>query len=81
MSSMKHRMSRFALAALVFCGSCAGSVLANDYPKRPVAIILPAGAGASPDVITRLVAERLSQVWGQQAVVHNRPGGGGLIAT
>jgi len=72
--------SCLAVAALAVCAWGAAQSHANDYPKRPVTIIVPAGAGASPDVITRLVAERLSQAWGQQAVVSNRPGGGGVIA-
>ena len=53
---------------------------AQDYPARPVTLILPAAAGNSPDVVTRVVADRLSQMWKQQMVVINRPGAGGLIA-
>ena len=53
---------------------------AQDYPARPVTLILPAAAGNSPDVVMRVVADRLSQMWKQQVVVINRPGAGGLIA-
>jgi tripartite-type tricarboxylate transporter receptor subunit TctC len=81
MISMVQRMPRAALAALAVCTLGTGQAPANDYPKRPVTIIVPAGAGSSPDVIARIVAERLSQGWGQQAVITNRPGGGGMIAT
>ena len=81
MIRMMQRTSLLALAAVAVCVWGAEQPLANDYPKRPVTIIVPAGAGAGPDVITRIVAERLSQAWGQQAVVSNRPGGGGMIAT
>jgi tripartite-type tricarboxylate transporter receptor subunit TctC len=81
MIRMMQRTPRFALAALAICVWGTGQALANDYPRRPVTIIVPAGAGSGPDVIARLVAERLSQAWGQQAVVSNRPGGGGMIAT
>ena len=42
--------------------------------------ITPAAAGNSPDVVTRIVADKLSQMWKQQIVVLNRPGAGGLIA-
>jgi tripartite-type tricarboxylate transporter receptor subunit TctC len=55
--------------------------LAQSFPARPVTIISNAGAGTSPDVVARVVAERLSQIWGQQVVVVNRPGGGGIVAT
>ena len=54
---------------------------ANDYPKRAVTIVLPSGAGGGPDVVTRIVGDRLTNAWGQQAVISNRPGGGGMIAT
>ena len=53
---------------------------AQSYPAKPVLIIIPAAAGNSPDVATRLVADRLTQLWKQQVVVLNRPGAGGLIA-
>jgi tripartite-type tricarboxylate transporter receptor subunit TctC len=45
-----------------------------------VTFITPAAAGNSPDVVTRIVADRLTQMWKQQIVVLNRPGAGGLIA-
>ncbi len=54
--------------------------LAQDYPARPVTFITPAAAGNSPDVVTRVVADRLAQLWKQQIVILNRPGAGGQIA-
>lgn len=66
-----------ALAALVAASLTAQ---AQDYPSRPVTFITPAAAGNSPDVVTRIVADRLSQMWKQQIVILNRPGAGGLIA-
>src|SRR6187200_2700787 len=65
-----------AAAALVL----SAPVQAQDYPNKPVTFITPAAAGNSPDVVGRLVAEKLSQLWKQQAVIINRPGAGGLIA-
>jgi len=53
---------------------------AQDYPAKPVTIITPAAAGNSPDIVSRLLADRLTQLWKQQVVVLNRPGAGGLIA-
>jgi tripartite-type tricarboxylate transporter receptor subunit TctC len=53
---------------------------AQNYPTKPVTFIAPAAAGNSPDVVTRLVADRLTQLWKYQVVVINRPGAGGLIA-
>ena len=54
---------------------------AQAYPERPVRIIVPFGAGGANDVVTRIVATRLSDVLGQQVVVDNRTGAGGLIGT
>jgi tripartite-type tricarboxylate transporter receptor subunit TctC len=76
---------------LRFSVSCAAAVAvvallvhlpahAQDYPSKPVTFITPAAAGNSPDVVTRVVADRLTQIWKQQIVVLNRPGAGGLIA-
>ena len=45
---------------------------AQDYPSKPVTFITPAAAGNSPDVVGRIVADKLSQMWKQQAVVLNR---------
>jgi tripartite-type tricarboxylate transporter receptor subunit TctC len=76
-------MYRFA-SALLLAGllalASAASVAAQDYPTRPVTFVTPAAAGNSPDVIIRLVADRLTQLWKQQVIVINRPGAGGLIA-
>jgi tripartite-type tricarboxylate transporter receptor subunit TctC len=51
---------------------------AQAWPAKPVRMIVPTGAGSAPDVVARLVAERLSQAWGQGVVVDNRPGAGGI---
>jgi len=59
----------------------AGRASAQNYPTRPVKMIVPLPAGSSPDVRHRLIAQALSQLWGQQVIVENRPGGGGLIGT
>ncbi len=72
------RIATCSAAALVlFAGQPAR---AQDYPTRPVTVILPAAAGNSNDVATRLIAERLTQIWKQQVVILNRPGAGGAIA-
>ena len=66
-----------AAAALALTASAAP---AQDFPTKPVTFISPAAAGNSPDVVTRIVVEKLSQLWKIQGVVLNRPGAGGLIA-
>jgi tripartite-type tricarboxylate transporter receptor subunit TctC len=52
----------------------------QNYPARPVKIVLPLPAGSAPDIRARIIAEGLTRTWGQQVVVENRPGGGGIIA-
>src|SRR5665213_4159076 len=56
-----------------------GPAQAYDYPSKPVTIISPAAAGNSPDIATRVLADRLTQMWKQQVIVLNRPGAGGVI--
>jgi tripartite-type tricarboxylate transporter receptor subunit TctC len=53
---------------------------AQEWPQRPVKIIVPFPAGGNSDAVARIVAQRLSEVFGQQFVVESRPGAGGAIA-
>ena len=53
---------------------------AQDFPAHPVRLISDSAAGSAIDVTVRIVAEGLSRIWGQQAVVVNQPGAGGAIA-
>lgn len=74
-------LARHILALLAAAAAFATApAAAEDYPSRPVTFITPAAAGNSPDVATRVIADRLAGVWKQQVVVLNRPGAGGLIA-
>ena len=52
---------------------------ANGYPNRPIKMIVPFSAGLSPDVVARLIGDKLSQALGQPVVIDNRPGAGGMI--
>jgi tripartite-type tricarboxylate transporter receptor subunit TctC len=52
---------------------------AQKFPDRPVTIIVPSSPGNGPDIIIRSVAPKLAERWGQQVVIINRPGAGGLI--
>lgn len=57
-----------------------GAAAQQTYPARPVRIITPFPVGGGPDGVARMVAEKLTQAWGQPVNVDNRPGGNGFIA-
>jgi tripartite-type tricarboxylate transporter receptor subunit TctC len=68
--------------SLLIAASCASAAhAAGTYPDRPIRVIVPYTAGGSADVFTRAVGQKLSEAWGQQIVVDNRPGSGGVIGT
>jgi tripartite-type tricarboxylate transporter receptor subunit TctC len=54
---------------------------AQDFPSRPVRFVVPYAAGGSGDLLARLLGNKLASIWGQQVVVDNRAGAGGLIGT
>jgi len=68
------------LMALLGTSAVAGAQ-ATTYPERPVSIISSLTAGSGIDVVARIIAERLTQLWGKQVQVVNHPGAGGLVAT
>jgi tripartite-type tricarboxylate transporter receptor subunit TctC len=55
------------------------SALADNWPRQPVKMIVPVGAGSVPDAMARLVAEKMTQHLGKQVVTENRPGAGGIV--
>ena len=69
-----------AIGLLALAGIPPAKAQSANYPDKTVTIISDAGAGASPDVAMRIVAAKLSEFWGQQAVVVNHPGANGSIA-
>ena len=60
---------------------CAGVTSAQNYPNRPVRIIVPYAAGGGTDLNARPVAQKLTERWGQSVVVDNRPGGNAMIGS
>ncbi len=75
---MLKRWIGAAVAALV---AAAGPVAAQDWPTRPITMVIPFAAGGPTDVLGRVMAERMSQILGQQVVVENVGGAGGMTGS
>jgi len=80
--AMKPEALSRVLCSITFAASLATGAAANDdaYPSRYVSIIIQTAAGSGPDVIARIIADRLGQSWGQQVAIINRNGAAGLVA-
>ena len=72
--------TRFALALLAAIAACAPAS-AQDWPTKTVRIIVPFGAGSTPDIVARLIADQLQQKLGQNFIVENKPGASGMTGT
>jgi tripartite-type tricarboxylate transporter receptor subunit TctC len=75
------RLWHLGCAALALTVGPLAPAVAQDYPNKPVRIIVPFAPGGSADVFGRAVAQHLQQATGQNFVIDNRPGGGSLIGT
>ena len=73
-------LSTLCSFALLGAVATASPAQAHDYPSRYVSIIIQTAAGSGPDVIARIVADRLTQTWGRQVAILNRNGAAGLVA-
>ena len=71
MNAVIHSLACLAVLA------CTGAASAQTYPSKSIRMIVPFAAGGPTDVIARLVAQKLSEAWGQQIVIENLPGAGG----
>ena len=77
---MRRRIVLLALGFVLAVSSSAAQAQQDDYPSRTVHILAAAAPGGNPDVLARLLSQRLSEVFGQSFVVENVPGAGGVLA-
>ena len=66
---------------LLFAALFASAAVAQDYPSRPVRIVIPYAPGGVSDIAARIIGNKLSEFWKQQVLIENRAGGGGVVAT
>ena len=75
-----HRAASLAIA-IVACSCSVEASGQTTFPTKPVRYVVPFGPGGSPDLVARLIAERLTRLWGQQVIVENRAGVAGVLGT
>src|SRR5206468_11239504 len=74
-------MKLASILAGIALAMAAPPTFADDYPAKPIRIIVSYAPGGGTDVIARVLARKLNEAWGQAVIVENRPGAGGNIGT
>ena len=59
--------------------ACLSAAAEPEYPSRPIRLIVAQAPGSGPDILARLIGQKLTESWGQQVIVDNRPGANGII--
>ncbi len=70
-----------AFLMLAFSAAATGPAIAQTYPTKPVRMIVAFGAGTQTDVLARLIGQKLTEAWGQQVIIENRPGAAAILGT
>jgi len=71
----------FVLCLAALTALATSPAWSQAYPSRPVRLIVPYPPGGSTDIVGRVLAQKLAEIWGQQVIVDNRPGASGMIGT
>jgi len=77
-------MKRLTIAATLLMASSTlwvGSASADNFPTRPVTVVVPFATGGSNDIVARLLAKQLSDIWKQPVIIDNKPGAGAAIGS
>jgi tripartite-type tricarboxylate transporter receptor subunit TctC len=77
----RRRTTLFTLApaALAAAAGLRTPARAQAYPIRPIRIVVPCPPGSGTDIVARLLAQKISENWGQQVIVDNKPGAGAIV--
>ncbi len=80
---MEYRIKETSSTIALILVSCMSGLVsaADSYPSKPVRVVVPFAAGGTTDIVTRILAQKITETWGQQLVVDNRPGAGGNIGS
>src|SRR6266852_9666537 len=79
MVGMSKKIGGLVTAAALLLVSVGAN--AENFPSKPVHILVPYAAGGAVDVLARTLGQSLAKIWGQQPVIENRPGAGGIVAS
>jgi len=71
--------SAFILGTAALLALACPTTIAQPYPSKPVRLVVPFTPGGSSDIVARLIGQKLTEFWGQQFVIDNRPGAGGAV--
>jgi tripartite-type tricarboxylate transporter receptor subunit TctC len=71
-------LTLFIAAALTFIYS---APRAQDFPAKPIRFVVPFAAGSATDALARIIGQKMTEAWGQQVIVENRPGAGSVVGT
>jgi tripartite-type tricarboxylate transporter receptor subunit TctC len=78
----RARVYVVAASSMIVASMSSGvSSAADNYPSRPIRIVIPSGAGGITDILGRVIAQKLTETLGQQVVIDNRPGASGIVGS
>ena len=76
---MMHRLPM--LLMLMVCAAGTADIAAETYPTKPIRMVVPFPPGAASDFLARTLGQKLNEQYGQQIVIDNRPGAGGVVGS
>jgi tripartite-type tricarboxylate transporter receptor subunit TctC len=79
--TMKHVFTYVAGFGLALASAAAGAQGAATYPSRPIRMIVPSAPGSGPDIMARAIGQKITEAYGQQVVIDDKPGAGGIIGS